>query len=152
MKMKIDPKVESVVRQILDAAVKQEFKRFSDSLRSFDTEAAAQQGLNLAASVCLVLLHQRYGGSPSEAQLSQLVETITGSEAAWSSLEAGDFQEALTAIVENRPALGPEGDSALAIAPFVLAAFLLAGMTQKPKWWFETLDEVEATLEAGGPS
>lgn len=143
--MEVDSKIEPLVRQVLDAAVKADAKRFGDNLKAFKDEESARKGLDLAVRICMVLLYAEYGQRPTSEELERLVATVAEQESRWSELRPEEYRESLDAMLDNRPA--NMENPGLAVAPFVLAAFLLAGTTQKPKWWFETLDEVLARIE-----
>lgn len=143
--MKIDPVIEPLVRATLDAAVKSEAKRFEQALGAFRSPEMLAEALNLTTAIVLAILHQQYEGGPNESELEQVAEEVSANEG-WASLRHAEYLGTLTSMVSGQrdEAIEPQ---AMAVAAFVIAAYLLAAGTQKPKWWFEYLDEVEAVLE-----
>lgn len=83
--MRIDPQIEPLVRETLDAAVKSDEKRFGqalDALRSPDAMAGA---LTLTSAVVLAILHQQYEGGPNDAELAQVADEFMSAVFGWES-------------------------------------------------------------------
>lgn len=143
--MKIDPQIEPLVRETLDAAVKSEAKRFEQALGAFRNPEMLADALNLTTAIVLAILHQQYEGGPNEAEAEQVAGEVSANEG-WASLGPAEYLGALTSMLSGQHDETVE-PQAMAVAAFVIAAYLLAASTQKPKWWFEYLDEIEAGLE-----
>lgn len=145
--MRIDPQIEPLVRETLDAAVKSDGKRFGPALDAMRDPATMAAALALTSAVVLAILYQQYDGGPNAAELAQVADEVAAHER-WAALRPGEYLAVLTSIASGRRDESVEPQS-LAVATFVVAAYLLAASTQKPKWWFERLDEIEAAIENG---
>jgi len=142
--MEINRQAEPLLRDILEAAVKRDGDRFVRTLESLPDEATAREVLHLSVAVSTFVLLSEYEGRPGDGEICRIAASAAGTEQ-WLGLSASDYEEAITAMLDERPAdLEPH---ALAAAPLTLAAYLLALGAEEGEWWFTYLDRVEAALE-----
>jgi hypothetical protein len=150
--MKIDDHVEPLVREALDAAVKQDLDRFETALDAFNDDAKRRDGLVLLFAIARMVLHDLYEGkNPTDEQVRDFADYI-GKEEDWAGLPAGEIQKFLLWLL---------GDDSKKVDPdlyiplvFVVTATMLS-FRRKPEgqWWFNYLDQIEAALEAApGPA
>lgn len=147
--MRIDERVEALVRATLDAAVNRDVGRFESALAGFIDEETARAGLELALAVSAFVISEVEGGRPAPERLAELAEEISHQEA-WLGLTERDVAAYLTALTAGTPladALPAEG---IVVIPYAVAANLLAASSQpdQGEWWFNYLDKVEAAIEA----
>lgn len=146
--MRIDDRVEPMVRGALAAAVKADAPRFAHALRAFPDDEAAAHGARIAMAVVLYVLEDEYGGRPEPSELRAVATQLAEMED-WADVHADEVVAAVNAAFDGRPGdevLPPERLYAL---PFVIAAYTLtAGCPDDEQWW-EYLDRAEAAIDAG---
>lgn len=143
--MKIDPRIEPLVRTTLNAAVKADEKRFGQALAAFADRQTLTEALQLTGAIVLFVLHEEFEADPGDEDLRQVAEDVVRNET-WAGLAPNEVRVALTGLMTGRQVESVE-PQAMAVATFVTAAYLLASSTEPPRAWFEYLDDVEAALE-----
>jgi hypothetical protein len=143
--MKIDPRIEPLVRTTLNAAVKADEKRFGQALAAFADQHTLTQALQLTGAIVLFVLHEEFEANPGDEELRQVADDVVRNET-WAGLTPEEVLVTLTGLLTGRQVASVE-PQAMAVATFVIAGYLLASSTEPPKAWFEYLDEVEAALE-----
>jgi hypothetical protein len=142
--MRIDERVEPLVREILTGVVKRDEDRFIRGLEALPDDTAAAKALELAVAVTSFVMAEQYGRVPNLNEIQRVAAAVADAES-WSGLTEAQLAEALTAMVETRSAnLEPQ---AVVAAPFVLAGYALSVGAEDNEWWFNYLDRVEAKLE-----
>jgi hypothetical protein len=145
--MKIDSKVEPLVREALDAAVKQDIDRLDAALDAFADDTKRRDGLALLFAISRLVLHDlNEGKNPTDEQVSDLADWIAEEEA-WAGLPADEIRNFLLWL------LGDDSKTVnqdmYIVLVFVVTATLLSSRRQPDgQWWFDYLDQIEAALEA----
>lgn len=143
--MRIDPKIESLVRKAMNASVRSNPDEFEAALAPFEHLDTAAEALRLTTGIAIWLLHREFEGEPNEVDLDEVADEVHRSES-WSELTRAEIREALQVMTTGAPPSGVE-PKAIFIAALVLGAYLLAAGIKAPKQWYEYLDDVEAVLE-----
>ncbi|GAA2195414.1 hypothetical protein [Micromonospora lupini] len=149
--MRIDDRVEVLVRAVLDAAVHRDADRFDGALDALGhSHETLTKAVELTLAISAAVLFEVHDGQPSREQVNDLSRSISHQEQ-WSEVSADDVQAVLVALTTGNPhrvANSPAG----AAAVFLIAANLLATASQpvEGEWWFNYLDKVEAAIEAAG--
>jgi hypothetical protein len=153
--MKIDARVEPLVREVLDAAVKKDIGRLEVGLSAITGADDQGYAVQLALAICLyVLLDVHDGQAPTGGQVDALAEEIARDES-WAHVSKTDVAAVISRVFSGAliaASLPPEEAVTL---PFVIAANLLASSSEAVDGnrWFDYLDEVEQRLEsAPGPA
>jgi hypothetical protein len=146
--MRIDDRIEPLVRQALEGAVKRDGDRLDAALTAFPDETSRLAGLQLVVAICGMTLVELYGDKPSADDIQALADKVAEMEG-WASITSGEVSTFLTALINATPleqALSPERIVPLA---FIVTASLLSGAPRaEGEWWFNRLDQVEAAIEA----
>lgn len=145
--MKIDMRVEPLVREALGAAIKHDIDRLDNALDAFSDESTRRDGLVLLFAIARLVLHDLYEGrNPTDDQVQDFADFIAEA-VSWAALPAEEIRNFLLLLL---------GDGSMTVNPemyivlvFVVTATLLS-FRRKPEgqWWFNYLDQVEAALEA----
>ncbi|MEU4473034.1 hypothetical protein [Micromonospora sp. NPDC023888] len=148
--LKIDERVEQLVRDTLHWAVKRRPVEFDEALKAFSDGPTRQSALELLAAISAFVSADICGGKPSPEQIQQLAVEVAEGEA-WSSATTPEVEAFLSAVVTGRALSGvlPVG-SAVVLAFVVAASLLSARPKSKGEWWFNYLDKVEAAIESAG--
>lgn len=150
--MKIDGRVEPLVRDALHNAIKHDIDGLDTSLKAFRDETSRRAAIQLSIAVCAYVVLDLYGGqSPSDEQIQALATQVADSESEWSGLDVAEIATFLRLVLGMESAqVDPDAGVLMA---FVVTARLLAGRPMpEGKWWFNYLDQVEAALEASQSS
>ncbi|MEU5939779.1 hypothetical protein ABZ807_11380 [Micromonospora sp. NPDC047548] len=145
--MKIDDRVEQLVRDALHWAVKSDADRFDEALRAFPDEGTRRGALELLIAICGFATIDVFGDRPSEPQIRALAGEVAEMES-WSSVTAGEVAAFVAAVLAGQRLIDSLPAESVVVLAFVVAAHLLSA---KPKaegeWWFNYLDKVEAAIE-----
>ncbi|WFE52720.1 hypothetical protein [Micromonospora sp. WMMD1155] len=148
--MKIDERVEQLVRDALHWAVKRQPGKFDEALKTFSDEPTRRSAMELLISISAFVSADICAGKPSLPQIRELAAEVAEAEA-WTSVTAGEVEAFLSAVLTGRPLSGVLPAGSAVVLAFVVAASLLS---LRPKdegeWWFDYLDKVEAAIEAAG--
>jgi hypothetical protein len=147
--MKIDDRIEPLVRSALDAAVKQDEQRFDAALAAFPDGTARLHGLELGVAICGFIVIDAYDGKPSREETRLLAEKVA-SLSAWAGVSAADADRLLDTILSGKPLADSfDAESAINLI-FVVTACILAASEKvgDGEWWFNYLDRVESAIEA----
>ncbi|MEO3821240.1 hypothetical protein [Plantactinospora sp. B24E8] len=145
--MKISSRVEPLVRDALDAAVKRDFAKLDAALKAFPDDQTTQQGVELALAVTVYVLHDIHQGKPSEAETRSVAEEIARAEA-WAQPTAEETSEFLLKLVSGQPFAPSVPSENVFILAFVSAANLLSSCRRDDEEWWNYLDRAEAAIEA----
>lgn len=147
--MKIDDRIEALVREALDAAVKRDIDRLDASVKAFKDEASRRAAAQLLVTVCGYVVVDIYEGhKPSGEQIRALAEQVAAQDGEWSTLAADEIVAFLHAVLGDQTAEPLDPDAGVMMM-FVVTASLLAGRPMPDgKWWYNYLDQVEAAIEA----
>jgi hypothetical protein len=146
--MKIDDRIEALVRDALHSAVKHDIDGLDTSLKAFRDEASRRAAIQLLMAIGAYVILDLYGGQrPTDEQVRALATQVADTDGDWSGLGAGEVATFLRLVLGDESArVDPDAGAFMA---FVVTARLLAGHPMpEGKWWFNYLDQVEATLEA----
>ncbi|MEW2146821.1 hypothetical protein AB0869_28830 [Micromonospora vinacea] len=148
--MKIDERVEQLVRDTLHWAVKRQPVEFDEALRAFSDGSKRQSALELLAAIVAFVSADICQGTPTPEQIRQLAEEVAEAEE-WSSATSPEVEAFLNAVVTGRPVSGVLPAGSAVVLAFVVAASLLSSRPKiEGEWWFNYLDKVEAAIEAAG--
>ncbi|MER7590007.1 hypothetical protein ABTW72_20970 [Micromonospora sp. NPDC127501] len=148
--MKIDERVEQLVRDTLHWAVKRQPIEFDRALTAFSDATMRQSALELLAAIAAFVSADICQGKPTPEQIQQLSEEVAEAEA-WSSTTSPEVEAFLNAVVTGRPMSGVLPAGSAVVLAFVVAASLLSFRPKgEGEWWFNYLDKVEAAIEAAG--
>ena len=148
MNVKVDRRIEPLVREAFAACVARQASRFNDALEAISGlgDEATVDALTLATSIDLyALLAIHEGTKPDAGQIDYLVTEVTRSEV-WAKLPEGNARELLQALADNRTTALGAGD--LTEAVFVVGAWLLSAFLPEGKEWADFLDEVLDAIES----
>ncbi|SCL18739.1 hypothetical protein GA0074692_0464 [Micromonospora pallida] len=146
--MKIDDRVEQLVRDTLHWAVKRKPDEFGDALRAFPNEATRRSALELLVAICGYTAVDVFGQRPSEDQIRALAADIAEDEG-WASVTTAEVAAYIDAVLGGSRKLDALPSERLVPVSFVVAANLLSSKPKAPgEWWFNYLDKVEAAIEA----
>ncbi|WP_406078894.1 hypothetical protein [Micromonospora sp. NBC_00858] len=148
--MKIDERVEQLVRDALHWAVKRQPVEFDEALKAFSDESTRQSAMELLVAISTFVSADICGGRPSPGQVQELATEVAEAET-WSSATSPEIETFLSTILAGRPLSGVLPASSAVVLAFVVAASLLSARPKSEgEWWFNYLDKVEAAIEAAG--
>jgi hypothetical protein len=145
--VKIDSRVEPLVREALAALIKADADRFARALAAFGDQETGTAGSRLAVVVAFHVLLDRYGGQPAPEEVRALAEQVAELED-WTDLTADEIELFIGAYFAGTSVDTVMPIERAVLVSFVLAANLLASYRRDGEWWFDHLDRVEAALEA----
>lgn len=146
--MKIDERVEPLIRDALHSAVKRDIDRLDTSLKAFRDDASRRTATELLMAISAYVVLDLYSNQrPTGEQLDALAAKVAQEES-WSDLTPEEIATYLHTVLgeSTEPPLDPDAG---VLMIFIVTASLLAGRPKpEGKWWFNYLDEVEGALEA----
>jgi hypothetical protein len=145
--MRIDDRVEPLVREALDALVKKDAERFARALTAFGDAERATTGYRLAAAVAFYVLHEQYRGEPPPDEIHAVAEEVAELED-WTDLTADEVERFIATYYTGASVDTVMPVERAVLVAYVLAANLLASYHRDGEWWFNYLDRAEAALEA----
>nr|MDT0659334.1 hypothetical protein [Micromonospora sp. DSM 115978] len=146
--MRIDDRVERLLRATMDAAVHRDTPRFEKALRKFRDAESVRQAVDLALAISAFVLFQVFNGKPSATQISELAARMSRQEK-WMGLTAADVESLLGGMLDGEPPRAPLVADTIMV-PAILVATNLVASASKPKqgeWWFNYLDKIETAIE-----
>ncbi|MFI9640040.1 hypothetical protein ACIG87_08225 [Micromonospora sp. NPDC051925] len=149
--MKIDERIEPLVRAVLDAAVQRDAARFDEAITRLSGPVELQEGVQLAVTICAFVVFDVHSGAPTSVQIQEIAGDIERQES-WIGPSSAEVASFLDALVQRRSIADVLSQEAVIVLPFVIAANLLttASQQEQGEWWFNYLDKVEAAIEAAG--
>jgi hypothetical protein len=144
--VKIDDRIEAMVREGLQSAVRRDVDRLDRAMKAFPDEASRAAAAHLMMSISAYVMTDLYGGKPpTDDQVRALAAKVAETED-WSNLPANEVAEFMRLVLGDQSIqLDPVSAGLLA---FVVTASLLIGRPMpEGKHWFNYLDQVEAALE-----
>ncbi|MEV4754776.1 hypothetical protein AB0J86_06630 [Micromonospora sp. NPDC049559] len=144
--MKISSRVEPLVRNALDAAVKRDFPKLDAALKTFPDDQTTKQGVELVLAVTLYVLHDIHRGKPSEAETRAVAAEIARAET-WARPTETETSEFLLKLVDGQPFAPSVPTENVFILAFVSAANLLSSCRRDDEEWWNYLDRAEAAIE-----
>ena len=148
--MDIDDRVEPLVREAIDAAVKKNLDRLHAAFSAINDGGTVTSATDLIQAVCAkVVLDTFHGQRPTYAQIDSLAGDIAFEEG-WARVRKNDIAAMLNNALsdEELPCheLSPEEEAAL---PFIVAANLLTENSEPLDGdWIDYLDRVESSIAA----
>jgi len=149
--MKIDSRVEPLVRNTIHTAVIGDFWKLEKALQSFPDDEAAQKAIELGVSLIYVLMIDIHEGMPSDDEIQGLAAEVARAEA-WAMPTEEQVTTFLRHIMNGKPFAGVVPVEDVVILTFVVAAHLLSSCRRDDEEWWDYLDRVEAVLEAVYPN
>ncbi|MFC8299720.1 hypothetical protein [Micromonospora orduensis] len=146
--MKIDERVEHLVRDTLHWAVKRQPVEFDEALKAFSDITTQRSAMELLVAISAFVAVDICGGKPSPGQIQELATEVAEAEN-WSSATHQEVEAFLHTILTGRSLSGVLPAGSAVILAFVVAASLLSSRPKSEgEWWFNYLDKVEAAIEA----
>jgi hypothetical protein len=146
--MRIDDKVEDIVRKALDAAVKRDPTKLDQALRSFPNDAAVRSGVELALAVASFVMIDVHAGKPTEAQIRAVADKAAEMEK-WAAPSSDEVYDLLDKVLSGTPFPASVPPENVIILTFVVTANLLASFRTEDERWFAYLDRAEAAIDIG---
>ncbi|MEN3307256.1 MAG: hypothetical protein V7603_3458 [Micromonosporaceae bacterium] len=147
--MRIDGRVEPLVREVLDAAVKKDLNRLAAAFSAIRDNESAAHAVQLALAICRYVLLELHGGQPPpSARIESLADEIARDES-WAQVRQADVTAFINNVLNGHQLDdGLPGEEAVTL-PFIVAANLLASSSEAKDGnrWFDYLDEIEERLE-----
>lgn len=147
--MKIDSRVEPLVRNTIYTAVIGSFSELEKALQSFSDDETAQKAIELGVSLIYVLMIDIYEGMPSDEEIQALAAEVARAED-WAQPTEEGVTVFLRRLMKGEPFAGVVPVEDIVILTFVVAAHLLSSCRRDDEEWWDYLDRVEAALEASG--
>ncbi|MET8153298.1 hypothetical protein ACIBSW_19310 [Actinoplanes sp. NPDC049668] len=147
--MKIDDRIESTVRDLLNAVVKSKENDFEVTLRELPDSASREKALELAVAVCVFVVIDTYDRRPMPDEIREIAQDVVEA-GSWMSLTEQEVAQFLTAALDGKPlAQVLDAHSAFFLA-FIITGILLVASPKvgEGELWFNYLDRVEAAIEA----
>ncbi|GAB3150671.1 hypothetical protein GCM10027290_38580 [Micromonospora sonneratiae] len=145
--MKISSRVEPLVRNAIHAAVKRDFLKLEEALKSFPDDRAVQQGVELALAVTLYVMRDIHQGKPSDEETVAVAVEIARAEA-WARPTEEEVSTFLLRLMNGQRFAESVPIENVIILAFVSVANLLASCHRDDENWWDYLDRAEAALEA----
>ncbi len=145
--MKIDSRIEPLVRHAFAGAIHRNPDEFEEAVRSIGSagDDTASKAANLALRICMYAFLDIHGGSsPDDDQVQELARSFCEMEE-WASPDlesATRFLSALAKGVSLESVLLPEQ---IVLLEYLLGGWLLAAFVEKP--WTDYLDDILDDLE-----
>lgn len=146
--MKINSRLEPLVREALSAVVKGDRERLARALGAFPDEAAMTEGVTLAVAITVWVLHDVVGHRPTASEVREVASKLAASED-WIEVDADEVNTALMTALDGRRADEVLPMDKVVMLPFVIAGYLLSAGRAKDQQWWEYLDRAEAAIEKG---
>lgn len=145
--MRIDDRVEPLVRAALRAAVGRDDDAFAAAMEPFSDDVVGKVGLELTVAIASFTLRDRYDGKPSLDQLAALADAVCDRER-WAGLMADEVAGFLASVSEGQPLAAASSPVDALVVPFLVTASLLASRAEAAGAgeWSGQLDEVEAAM------
>jgi hypothetical protein len=147
--VRIDPRIEPLVREAFAAAVAQESDRFNSAISTISekSDESFKVALNLALDVCRVALFTIHEGQrPDNDQLAYIAGGFDNSEA-WVGLSPGDSLTFLTALADMKSVTDALPLTTLIPMVFAMGGWLLSAFLPENKHWYNFLDEILREIE-----
>lgn len=148
--MDIDERVEPLVREAIDAAVKKNLDQLHAAFSAISDRGTVTNATDLVRAVCAqVVLDTFHGQRPTYAQIDSLAGDIAFEEG-WARVRKNDIATLLNNVLLGEEQvyheLSPEEEVAL---PFIVAANLLTENSEPSDGdWIDYLDRVESSIAA----
>ncbi|MGW0434086.1 hypothetical protein ACWDV4_16295 [Micromonospora sp. NPDC003197] len=145
--MKIDSRVEPIVRNTIHAAVISDFPRLNRALQAFPDEETARKAIGLGVSIVYTLMFDIHEGNPSEGEIRGVATEVVRAEA-WAEPADEEVATFLLRLMNGEPFVGVVPTENVTILTFVVAGHLLSSCRSDDEEWWDYLDRIEAILES----
>ncbi|WP_435123357.1 hypothetical protein [Micromonospora tulbaghiae] len=145
--MRIDDRIESLVREALTAVVKSDAERLERALLAFGTDDALVEGVQLATAVSLHVLRDAYGREPDGDEVRAVADKIVEMED-WTDVGSDEVFNFVSAASAGRRADAVLPADRIAPLAFVIAGNLLSSCCKEGEFWYNYLDRIEAQIES----
>jgi hypothetical protein len=149
--MKIDDRVEPLVRTALDAAVKRNFDKLTTALSAFPDDDTVKKAVELTLAVTGFIMYDVHRGKPSSEQIRAVATKLAEMET-WAEPTADEVDTFLGKLVNSQPFAAEVPPENVIILSFVVAANLLSSFRKPEERWWDYLDRVEAAIDAAPSS
>lgn len=147
--MKVNSDAEAAMRKAIHVAVKRDFAKLDESLRSFRDDAAVRATMELTLTVISFLMVDIHGQRPGEAQVSAVAKQIADAES-WAEPTQAEVEAFLGQLMRGLPLAGVVPTENVFILSFVIAANLLSSCRRDDEKWWDYLDRIEDAIEVAG--
>ncbi|GGM53886.1 hypothetical protein GCM10011608_43520 [Micromonospora sonchi] len=145
--MKIDDRVESLVRDTIHAAVIRDSQRLEEQLLALADDETTRKALELTLALLYFLIVDIHGHKPSDAEVEATAAGVVQAEA-WAQLNPEETVRFHQRLMNGQPVTGSLSTENLIIISFVSVANLLSSCRRDDEEWWNYLDRAEAALEA----
>jgi hypothetical protein len=145
--MKIDSKVEPIVRNTIHTAVISDFSALSRALQGFPDDETTRKSIELGISLIYFLMIDIHEGEPSEEDIRGVAAEVARAEA-WAKPTTEEVTTFLLRLMNRERFAGSVSTENVFILTFVVAANLLSSCRRDDEEWWDYLDRAEAALEA----
>jgi hypothetical protein len=145
--MKIDSKVEPIVRNTIHSAVVSDFSALNRALQGFPDDETTRKSIELGISLVYFLMVDIHEGEPSEDDIRAVAAEIARAEA-WAKPTTEEVTTFLLRLMNRERFAGAVPVENVVILTFVVAANLLSSCRRDDEEWWDYLDRAEAALES----
>lgn len=145
--MRIDDRIESLVREALTAVVKGEPERMRRAFLAFRDDRSLNEGTQLATAVSVYVLNDVYGQPPTPTELREVADNVVNMED-WTDVSSDEIVAFLSAAYSGTNVVEVVQVDRIAAIAFLTAGHLLASCCEDGEYWFNYLDRVETAIEA----
>lgn len=145
--MKIDSKVEPLVRNAIHAAVISDFSKLEKALQGLTDDESARKAIELAISLVYFLMVDIHEGRPTEDEIRGIAAGVAQVEA-WARATEEEVATFLLHLMKGESLAGAVPTENVIVLTFVVAANLLSSCRRDDEQWWDYLDRAEAALEA----
>lgn len=145
--MKIDARVEAIVRKALTGVVQRDNDKFASAIASFPDENAVAEGIRLAVALALFVLLDQYGRTPTDVEIRAVSEKVVEMED-WTDVTTDEVVAVIAAAFNHVAADQVLPMQRVVIVSYIVAGNLVSSCHKKGEEWWDYLDRIEAAIEA----
>lgn len=145
--MKIDDRIESLVRDTLHTAVIRDSQRLEEQLLALADDETTRKVVELTLALLYFLMVDIHGHKPSNAEVEATAVGVVQAEA-WAQLNPEETVRFHQRLMNGQPIADSLSAESLIITSVVSVANLLSSCRRDNEEWWNYLDRAEAVLEA----
>jgi hypothetical protein len=147
IEMKIDARVETIVRKALTGVIQRDNDKFASAIASFPDDDAVAEGIRLAVALALFVLLDQYGRTPTDTEIRAVSEKVVEMED-WTDVTTDEVFDVIVAAFNHVAADQVLPMQRVIIVPYVTAGNLVSSCHKEGEEWWDYLDRVETAIEA----
>jgi len=145
--MRIDDRIEPLVRNAIHAAVVSDLGKLEKALQAIPDDEAAQKAIELGISLIYFLMVDIHRGRPTEDEVRGIAAGVAEVEA-WAEPTEEEVTTFLLHLMKGEPLAGVMSAESIIVLTFIVAANLLSSCRRDDEEWWDYLDRAEAAIEA----